>query len=175
MPYGNIIDVSINNHKQLHHSSGLSDTKTVIAYYNLALLQMCKVLWFGIAGPGCTKQLKSVTVLQYELFKLFNLFIKLPSYSHHSFSISSISFFTFDVYVYIYIYIYIYSYTSNEALGICPSKYKVLLQITKMLYIFHFWAGKLQARTKYLTKTLVFVWNSALPGKLNFYFQRAFC
>ena len=63
MPYGNITDVSNNKHKQLHHSSGLSDTKTVIVYYNLALLQMCKLLWFGIAGTGYTKQLKSVTVL----------------------------------------------------------------------------------------------------------------
>ena len=60
MPCGNIVDVSNNNHKQLHHSIGLSDPKTVIVY-NLVLLQMYELLWFGIAGTGYTKQLKSVT------------------------------------------------------------------------------------------------------------------
>ena len=61
MPYGNIADASNNNHKQVHHSTGLSDPKTVIVYYNLVLLQMYELLWFGIAGTGCTKRLKSVT------------------------------------------------------------------------------------------------------------------
>ena len=61
MPYGNIADASNNNHKQVHHSTGLSDPKIVIVYYNLVLLQMYELLWFGIAGTGCTKRLKSVT------------------------------------------------------------------------------------------------------------------
>ena len=47
MPYGNIGDASNNNHKQLHHSIGLSDLKTVIVYYNLVLLQMHELLWMG--------------------------------------------------------------------------------------------------------------------------------
>ena len=57
MPYGNIGDASNNNHKQLHHSIGLSDPKTVTVYYSLALLQMYELLWFGIAGARCTKRL----------------------------------------------------------------------------------------------------------------------
>ena len=58
MPFGNIGSAPNNNQKQLHHTIGLSDLKTVI-YYNLALLQMSELLWFGIAG---TVPLKSVTV-----------------------------------------------------------------------------------------------------------------
>ena len=61
MPYGNTGDASNNNHKQLHHSIGFSDLTTVIVYYNLVLLQVYELLWFGIAGTGCTKRLKSVT------------------------------------------------------------------------------------------------------------------
>ena len=61
MPYGNISDASNINHKQVHYSIGLSDPKIVILYSNLVLLQMYELLWFGIAGTGCTKQLKSVT------------------------------------------------------------------------------------------------------------------
>ena len=33
---------------------------------------------------------------------------------------------------------------------------------------------KLQARTKYLRKTLIFMWNSALRERFNFYFQEVF-
>ena len=44
MPYGNIADASSNNHKQLNHSIGLPDLKTVIVYYNLVLLKMYEIL-----------------------------------------------------------------------------------------------------------------------------------
>ena len=71
MPYDNSGDASNNNHKQVHHSIDLSDPKTVIVYYNLVLLQMYKLLWFGIAGTGCTKRLKSVTEWKYDLFNLY--------------------------------------------------------------------------------------------------------
>ena len=54
MTYGYIGDASNNNDKQLHYSIGLSDPKTVIVCYNLILLQMYELLWFGIAGTGCT-------------------------------------------------------------------------------------------------------------------------
>ena len=40
MPFEDIGGATNNNQKQLHHIIGLSDPKTVIAYYNLALLQM---------------------------------------------------------------------------------------------------------------------------------------
>ena len=63
MPFGNIGSAPNNNQKQLHHTIGLSDPKTVIIYYNLALLQMCKLLWFGIAGTVALNELKSVTVI----------------------------------------------------------------------------------------------------------------
>ena len=66
MPYGNIGDASNNNHKQLHHSIGLSDPKTVFVYYNLVFLQLYKLLWFGIAGTECTTRLKSVTVYYFD-------------------------------------------------------------------------------------------------------------
>ena len=33
----------------------------------------------------------------------------------------------------------------------------------------------LQSWTKYLRKTLFFMWNSALPGKFNIYFSGVFC
>ena len=59
VPNGNIGDASNNNQKQLHHSIALSDPKTVIAYYNLVLLQMYELLWFGIARIGYTKRLLS--------------------------------------------------------------------------------------------------------------------
>ena len=36
-------------------------------------------------------------------------------------------------------------------------------------------ALNVQARTKYLRKTLDFMWNSALREKFNFYFQGVFC
>ena len=50
MPFGNIGSAPNNNQKQLHHTIGLPGPKTVIVYYNQALLQMCELLWFGIAG-----------------------------------------------------------------------------------------------------------------------------
>ena len=62
MPFGNIGSAPNNNQKQLHHTIGLSDPTTVVVYYNLALLQMCKLLWFGIAGTVALNELKSVTV-----------------------------------------------------------------------------------------------------------------
>ena len=60
MPFGNIGSAPNNNPKQPHCTIGLSDRKTVIFYYNLAPLQMCELLWFGIAG---TVALTSVTVM----------------------------------------------------------------------------------------------------------------
>ena len=35
--------------------------------------------------------------------------------------------------------------------------------------------SELQSRTKYLRKTLIVMWNSALREKFNFYFQGVFC
>ena len=59
MPFGNNGNTPNNNQQQLHHTIGLSDPKTVIVYYNLALLQMCKVLLFGIAETVALNELKS--------------------------------------------------------------------------------------------------------------------
>ena len=42
MPSGNIGGAPNSNQKQLHYTIGLSDLNTIIVYYNLALLQMCK-------------------------------------------------------------------------------------------------------------------------------------
>ena len=67
MPFGNIGSAPNNNQKQLHHTIGLSDPKTVIVYYNLALLQMCELLWFRITG---TVALKSVTGFVVSLINL---------------------------------------------------------------------------------------------------------
>ena len=66
--------------KQLHHSIGLSDRKTVIVYYSLELLQMFKLLWFGIAGTGCTKNLRQwlFTSLTYLICHI----VKKPSICH---------------------------------------------------------------------------------------------
>ena len=50
MPFGNIGSAPNNYQKQLHHTISLSDLETAIVYYNLALLRMCELLWFGIAG-----------------------------------------------------------------------------------------------------------------------------
>ena len=36
-------------------------------------------------------------------------------------------------------------------------------------------SADVQPRTKYLRKSLVFMWNSALPEKLNFFFKGVFC
>ena len=63
MLFGNIGSAPNNNQKQLHHTIGLPGPKTVIVYYNQALLQMCELLWFGIAGAVALKELKSVTVI----------------------------------------------------------------------------------------------------------------
>ena len=64
MPFGNIGSAPNNNQKQLHYTIGLSDPKTVIVYFNLALLRVCELLWFGIAGTVALNELKSVTVHQ---------------------------------------------------------------------------------------------------------------
>ena len=50
MPFRNIGSAPNKNQKQLHHTIGLSNLETVIVFYNLAFLQMCELLWFGIAG-----------------------------------------------------------------------------------------------------------------------------
>ena len=62
MPFGNIGSATNNNQKQLHHTICLFDPKTVIVYYNLALLQMWELLWFGIAGTVALNELDSVAV-----------------------------------------------------------------------------------------------------------------
>ena len=64
MPFGNIGSAPNNNQKQLHCTIGLSDPKTVIVYFNLALFRVCELLWFGIAGTVALNELKSVTVHQ---------------------------------------------------------------------------------------------------------------
>ena len=55
MSFGNIGSAPNNNYKQLHHTISLSNPKTVTVYYNLALLQMCELLWLGIAGTVALK------------------------------------------------------------------------------------------------------------------------
>ena len=53
---------------------------------------------------------------------------------------------------------------------------KILSNIKAKLLILKELNNKyLQARTKYLRKTLVFVWNSALRQKFHFYFQGVVC
>ena len=59
MPFGNIGSAPNNNQEQQHDTIGLSNPKTVTVYYDLALFQMCELLWFVIAG---TVAVKSVTV-----------------------------------------------------------------------------------------------------------------
>ena len=74
MLFGSIGSAPNNTQKQLHH------TIRDVAYYNLARLQMCKLLWFGIAESsviyiakkeGSCKPpkatLKSVTECKYDL------------------------------------------------------------------------------------------------------------
>ena len=71
MPFGYIS--SAPNQKQLHHTTiGLSDPKTVDVYYNVALLLICKLLWFGITGTVALNKLKSLTNVSMTYLILLN-------------------------------------------------------------------------------------------------------
>ena len=62
MPFGNIYSTPNNNQKQLATSYyQFIRSENLFYYYNLALLQMCNLLWFGVAGTVALNELKSVT------------------------------------------------------------------------------------------------------------------